>query len=75
MKTSALDIVAETRNAIAFRINGKTTGEGRAAVVYFSPTLTRTDAVSVLRSVADDMESRRGDSPSLVAPAEDGDRA
>lgn len=57
MKTSALDIVAVTGNAIAFRINGKTTGEGRAAVVYFSPTLNRSDAVLVLRWVADEMES------------------
>jgi hypothetical protein len=57
VKTSALDVVAETKDAVAFRINGKTTGSGRAAVVYFSPTLTRTAAAAVLRSVAAAMDS------------------
>jgi hypothetical protein len=56
VKTSALDLVAETKDAVAFRINGKATGDGRSAVVYFSPTLTRTAAAAVLRSVAAEMD-------------------
>jgi hypothetical protein len=56
MKTSSLDIMAETKNAIAFRINGKTSGRGLGAVIYLNPKLTRSNAAAVLRSVAEQMD-------------------
>jgi hypothetical protein len=61
VKNSSLDIVAETSDAIAFRVNGKTTGKGRAAVVYFNPSLTRTDAAALLRSVAEQIDHPTSD--------------
>lgn len=59
VKTSALDIdvVAETDDAVAFRVNGKTAEQGRSAVVYFHPLLSRADSAAVLRSVAEKIDS------------------
>jgi hypothetical protein len=61
VKASALDLVAETEDAVAFRINGRATGNGRSAVVYFSPILTRSAAANLLRSVAAEMDTSASD--------------
>jgi hypothetical protein len=57
MRKTPLEVVGETKSAIAFRVRGTATGEGRAAVVYLSPTLTRNDAASVLRTVAEQLNT------------------
>lgn len=57
MNSSALDIVAETDDAIAFRVNGKTSEGGRSAVVYFNPLLSRSESAELLRSVASEMDT------------------